>query len=181
MLALFNMAARVAIADADSSSLRDDLWRLLKERLPELLIYNLGGVLVTIFVASLLLSPLWLGAQITLELIDYTAAEPLLRAYESTGFWGGIAHLIGLVMVGLLLAAVVSVPSVVITQMTLLVHMELGWQKDDEKGGEKEEVEPEAEKKPKRAPRKRTVKAKQTTDKSDKKVAGDSDKPDADS
>jgi len=177
MLALFNMAARVAIADADSSSLRDDLWRLLKERLPELLVYNLGGVLVTIFVASLLLSPLWLGAQITLELIDYTAAEPLLRAYESTGFWGGIAHLIGLVMAGLLLAAVVSVPSVVITQMTLLVHMELGWQKDDDKA----EAEPEAEKKPKRAPRKRTVKAKKSEDESAEEAAGDGDKPDASS
>jgi len=125
MLALFNIAARVAIAETDTVSLKNDLWRLLRERLPELLIYNLGGVLVTLFVAALLLSPLCLGAQVTLVLVDYTAQEPLMRAYESIGFWGSIAHLIGLVMSGLLLAAVVSVPGVVITQMTLLVHMGL--------------------------------------------------------
>ncbi len=123
MLALFNMAARVAIADTDAAALKQDLWRLLKEKLPELLVYNLGGVLVTIFMAALLLSPLWLGAQVTLALVDYVAQESLMRAYESTGFWGSIAHLIGLVMFGLLLAAVASVPGVVITQMTLLVHM----------------------------------------------------------
>lgn len=125
VLALFNMAARVAIADADATSLKNDLWRLIKEKLPELLIYNLGGVLVAVFMAVLLLSPLWLGAQVTLALVDYTAHESLMRAYDATGFWGSIAHLVGLVMFGLLLAAVASVPGVVITQMTLLVHMEL--------------------------------------------------------
>jgi len=125
MLALFNIAARVAIADADATTLKNDLWHLLKEKLPELLIYNLGGVLVTLFVAALLLSPLWLGAEVTLALIDYTASEPFIRVSDATGFWGGIAHLVGLVMLGLLLAAVVSVPSIVITQMTLLVHLEL--------------------------------------------------------
>lgn len=162
MLALFNIAARVAISNADATSLKNDLWRLIKERLPELLIYNLGGVLVTLFVAALLLSPLWLGAQITLGLVDYAAEEPFARAYDATGFWGGIAHLIGLIMAGLLFSAVVSVPGVVITQMTLLVHMELAPE-------EVEEVEPEevakveaeteekaaAEKKPRKPARKR--------------------------
>jgi len=126
MLALFNMAARMAIADTDTESLKRDLWRLVREKLPELLIYNLGGVLVTIFMAVLLLSPLWLGYEVTLSLIDYAAQESMVRIVDSTGFWGSIAHLVGLVMFGLLLAAVVSVPGVVITHMTLLVHVELG-------------------------------------------------------
>jgi len=124
-LALFNMAARMAIADTDTSTLRHDLWRLVREKLQELLVYNLGGVLVTLFMAVLLLSPLWLGYEVTLALIDYTAQEPFSRAVDSVGFWGSIAHLVGLVMVGLLLAAVVSVPGVVITHMTLLVHVGL--------------------------------------------------------
>lgn len=125
MLGLFNMAARMAIADTDTTSLKRDLWYLIREKLPELLVYNLGGVLVTLFMAALLLSPLWLGYEVTLALIDYAAHEPMVRAFESTGFWGSIAHLIGLVMLGLLLAAVVSVPGVVITHMTLLVHVGL--------------------------------------------------------
>jgi len=80
---------------------------------------------VTLFMALLVLSPLWLGYEVTLALIDYAAPEPMMRAMESTGFWGSIAHLLGLVMLGLLLAAVVSVPGVVITHMTLLVHIGL--------------------------------------------------------
>ncbi len=152
MLALFNIAARVAIADADASTLKNDLWHLLKEKLPELLIYNLGGVLVTMFVATLLLSPLWLGAQVTLALVDYTASEPFVRLSNATGFWGAIAHLIGLVMLGLLLAAVVSVPSIVITQMTLLVHLELVESSTEE--GSKTKAKAAAEK-PKQRPRKK--------------------------
>jgi len=148
MLALFNMAARVAIADADTGSLKDDLWHLLREKLPELLVYNLGGVLVTLFMAALLLSPLWLGVEVTLALADYAAHEPLMRAYDSVGFWGSIAHLIGLVMLGLLLAAVVSVPGVVITHMTLLVH--LGLASEEEPG---EEGEPKAGASEKTAPK----------------------------
>ena len=183
MLALFNMAARVAIADADTMTLKNDLWRLIKEKLPELLIYNLGGVLVTLFVAALLLSPLWLGAQVTLALVDYTAAEAMLRATESTGFWGGIAHLVGLVMVGLLLAAVVSVPSVVITQMTLLVHMELEWEKGEESDSE---AKPEKKAAPKKPARKRSpAKPKQPAKAEAKSVVEDGDmpneKPDSDS
>jgi hypothetical protein len=131
MLALFNMAARVAIADTDAASLQQNLWRLMKARLPELLIYNLGGVMVTAVMAALVLSPLWLGAQMTLVLVDYAASEPMMRAYDSVGFWGSVAHLVGLIMLGLLLAAVVSVPGVVITQMTLLVHLELNGKADD--------------------------------------------------
>ena len=189
MLALFNMAARVAIADADTMTLKNDLWRLMKEKLPELLIYNLGGVLVTLFVAALLLSPLWLGAQVTLALVDYTAAEAMMRATESTGFWGGIAHLIGLVMVGLLLAAVVSVPSVVITQMTLLVHMELEWEKGEESESKaKEEAKSEKKAAPKKPARKRAaakpkqaVKAAENSSQSGETGAGDKpdEKPDS--
>jgi len=183
MLALFNIAARVAIANADAKSLKDDLWRLIKKRLPELLIYNLGGVLVTLFVAALLLSPLWLGAQITFGLVDYAASEPFTRAYDATGFWGGIAHLVGLIMAGLLFSAVVSVPGVVITQMTLLVHMELASEepepdaeevKEEEKseeGSAAEEVEAEkrraAEKKPGKPARKRAPARKKKVEKAE--------------
>ncbi|HKI59921.1 MAG TPA: hypothetical protein VKA23_02700, partial [Mariprofundaceae bacterium] len=179
----------VAIADADTMTLKNDLWRLIKEKLPELLIYNLGGVLVTLFVAALLLSPLWLGAQVTLALVDYTAAEAMMRATESTGFWGGIAHLIGLVMVGLLLAAVVSVPSVVITQMTLLVHMELEWEKGEESESKaKEEAKSEKKAAPKKPARKRAaakpkqaVKAAENSSQSGETGAGDKpdEKPDS--
>ncbi len=154
VLALFNMAARVAIADTDAASLKNDLWRLIKERLPELLIYNLGGVLVSLFMAVLVLSPLWLGAEMTLGLVDYVAHDPLMRSYDATGFWGGIAHLVGLVMFGLLLAAAASVPGVVITQMTLLVHLELA--SDDLKNASAEEKESKAP--PKRARRRRVKK-----------------------
>lgn len=155
VLALFNMAARVAIADTDATTLKNDLWRLLKEKLPELLIYNLGGVLVAVFMALLVLSPLWLGAEVTLALVDYTAHESLMRAYDATGFWGGIAHLVGLVMFGLLLAAVASVPGVVITQMTLLVHLELASGDTESASTETEETAAPAKPARKRAVRKK--------------------------
>jgi hypothetical protein len=125
ILAIFNIAARVAIADADVEGLKDALWNMLRRKLPELLIYNLGGVLATAVAAVIVLSPLWLGAEVTFGIIDYAAHDAMTRTIDATGFWGGIAHLIGLVMLGLLLAAVISVPGVVITYMTLLVHMEL--------------------------------------------------------
>lgn len=125
VLAIFNIAARVAIADTDVETLKDTLWDLLRRKLPELLIYNLGGVLVTAVAAVIVLSPLWLGAQITYGLVDYAAHDAMAHTIGAVGFWGGIAHLVALVMLGLLLAAVVSVPGVVITYMTLLVHMEL--------------------------------------------------------
>jgi len=125
VLALFNIAARVAISDADANALKDVLWRLLRQRLPELLIYNLGGVLATCLVAVVVLSPLWLGAQITFGLVGYAAGDAMLAVQDAAGFWGGIAHLIGLIMLGALLAAIASVPGIVITHMTLSVQMEL--------------------------------------------------------
>ncbi|MFQ5581331.1 MAG: hypothetical protein ACE5F3_01730 [Mariprofundaceae bacterium] len=125
VLALFNIAARVAISDADTNALKDVLWRLLRQRLPELLIYNLGGVLATCLVAAVVLSPLWLGAQITLGLVGYAAGDAAQAVQDAAGFWGGIAHLVGLIMLGALLAAIASVPGIVITHMTLSVQMEL--------------------------------------------------------
>ncbi|MCF7821307.1 MAG: hypothetical protein K9M17_02560 [Mariprofundaceae bacterium] len=176
VLALFNMAARMAIADTDAASLKSDLWRLIKERLPELLIYNLGGVLVSLFMAVLVLSPLWLGAEITLGLVDYAAHDPLMRTYDATGFWGGIAHLIGLVMFGLLLAAAASVPGVVITQMTLLVHLELA--SDDLKSTS---VEEEGGKAPPKTTRQRAVKKKRQVESRKEDLPGPAeDKPRAD-
>lgn len=125
LLALFNIAARVAISEADAGALRDILWRLLRQRLPELLIYNLGGVLATLFVAALVLSPIWLGLQITWGLSHIVAGAQVEAIQASSGFWGGIAHLVALVVLGGLFAAIVSIPGIVITHMTLLVHMEL--------------------------------------------------------
>ena len=125
ILALFNIAASVAVFEADAETLKNHLWDLLLTRMPELLVYNLGGVMVTVFVAVLLLSPLWLGGEFTFGLMQYAAHEEVARMVDATGFWGGIAHLVGLLMAGLLLAAIVSVPGVTITHMTVLVHMEL--------------------------------------------------------
>jgi len=124
-LALFNIAARVAISQADAGALRDILWRLLRQRFPELLIYNLGGVLATLFVAALVLSPIWLGHQITQGLSHIVAGPQIVAVQAAAGFWGGIAHLVALITFGGLLAAIASIPGIVITHMTLLVHMEL--------------------------------------------------------
>lgn len=125
VLALFNIAARVVLAGDDVEGIKAELWALIKQRLPMLLIYNLGGVLATGVAAVVVLSPLWLGAQMTLGLMGYAANDALLRVVDAVGFWGSIAHLLGLIMLGLLLAAIASVPGVVITHMTLLVHQEL--------------------------------------------------------
>jgi len=125
LLALFNIAAHVVISDDDAASVRDASWKLLRQRWPELLIYNLGGVLATCLVAALVLSPLWLGLQITLGLIDYAATDAFMSVLNSIGFWGGIAHLVGLIMLGALLAAIASVPLITITHLTLSIHMEL--------------------------------------------------------
>ncbi len=125
LLALFNIAARVAISEADAVALRDILWRLLRQRLPELLIYNLGGALATLFVAGLVLSPIWMGFQITSGLGHIVAGTQVAAIQAASGFWGGIAHLVALIVFGGLLAAIVSIPGIVITHMTLLVHMEL--------------------------------------------------------
>jgi len=125
LLALFNIAARVAISEADAGALRDILWRLLRQRLPELLIYNLGGVLATVFVAALVLSPIWLGLQITWGLSHIVAGPQVAAVQAASGFWGSVAHLVALIVLGGLLAAIASIPGIVITHMTLLVHMEL--------------------------------------------------------
>ncbi|MDQ7011414.1 MAG: hypothetical protein Q9M29_06290 [Mariprofundaceae bacterium] len=150
VLALFNIAARVAISDADTNALKDVLWRLLRQRLPELLIYNLGGVLATCLVAVVVLSPLWLGAKITFGLVGYAAGDAMLAVQDAAGFWGGIAHLIGLIMLGALLAAIASVPGIVITHMTLSVQMELD---------ASEQVEKKAARKPARKPARRRTSA----------------------
>lgn len=125
LLALFNIAARVAISGDNASSIRDTLWKLLRERLPELLLYNLGGVLATGLIAGVVLSPLWLGVQVTQDLVRFEAPEAALAVQAATGFWGGIAHIVWLVMIGTLAAAVASVPGIMITHLTLSIHMEL--------------------------------------------------------
>ena len=125
LLALFNIAVRVAISSPDMESLKNTLWHLLRTRLPELLIYNLGGVLAACLVAAVVLSPLWLGWRITHGIVGYVAGGTMHTVLAATGFWGSIAHVVGLVMVGLLVAAVASVPCIVITHLTLMVHKEL--------------------------------------------------------
>ncbi|OIO71589.1 MAG: hypothetical protein COW19_10645 [Zetaproteobacteria bacterium CG12_big_fil_rev_8_21_14_0_65_55_1124] len=130
LLAVFNIAARVAISDADVDGLRDALWQLLRHRLPELLIYNLGGVVASLLVAVVLLSPLWLGAGVTSAVMDVVAGEQMLRIQEASGFWGGLAHLLSLLVFGVLLSAVAGVPGIVITHMTLLLHLEFEHAKD---------------------------------------------------
>jgi len=125
LLALFNIAARVAMSDAGADVLRDTLWRLLRQRFAELAVYNLGGVLATALIAFIVLSPVWLGLEITWGLARAVAGAQMAAVLAASGFWGGIAHLVALVLAGVLLAAVASVPGIVITHMTLLVHREL--------------------------------------------------------
>jgi len=125
LLALFNIAARVAMSDADAHALRDTLWRLLRERFVELAVYNLGGVLATAVVASIVLWPVGLGLRITWGLAHAVAGPQVAAVLAAGGFWGGMAHLVALVLAGALLAAVAGVPGIVITHMTLLVHREL--------------------------------------------------------
>lgn len=125
MLSVFNIAAFVAVSESTVSTMRGELWLLMKSKFKALVVYNLGGILITLVLAALVLSPLWLGAQATLTLTGYAASEPWQYLIDATGFWGSIAHFIGLIMGGLLLAAIGAVPIVVITHITLLVHMEL--------------------------------------------------------
>lgn len=142
VLAVFNIAARVAISDADAGGLRDALWNLLRHRLPELLIYNLGGVVASLLVASVLLSPLWFGAQLSLSLMDVVSGEQVQRVLDGIGFWGGLAHLLGLLIFGVLLSVVAGVPGIVITRITLLLHLELDKDESGEVGeGESEPAE----------------------------------------
>jgi len=152
LLALFNIAARVAISQADAGALRDIMWRLLRQRLPELLIYNLGGVLATLFVAALVLSPIWLGLQITWGMAHIIAGPQVFAAQAASGFWGGVAHLVGLITFGGLLAAIASIPAIVITHMTLLVHMELDEPEAGKASAERKKA-PAAKKAPVRRPR----------------------------
>ncbi|MDQ6988225.1 MAG: hypothetical protein Q9M25_10515, partial [Mariprofundaceae bacterium] len=53
------------------------------------------------------------------------AGEEVQQITAAAGFWGGLAHLLGLIVFGVLLAAVASVPGVVITHMTLLVQLQM--------------------------------------------------------
>jgi len=182
LLALFNIAARVAISSDNAGAIRNTLWELLRNRLPELLLYNLGGALATGLIAVVVLSPLWLGMTVTMDLILFEAPEAALAVQAATGFWGGIAHMVGLVMVGALAAAIASVPGIIITHLTISIHMELDTQSEPaamSKAASEEarasETEPAAKPAPgkrattkaagdntapkRRAPRKRTTKA----------------------
>jgi len=164
LLALFNIAARVAISSDDAGAIRNTLWELLRNRLPELLLYNLGGALATGLIAVVVLSPLWLGMTVTMDLILFEAPEAALAVQAATGFWGGIAHMVGLVMVGALAAAIASVPGIIITQLTISIHMELDTQsapattsKATNAEASSSEAEQVAEQSAKPAPRKRTT------------------------
>ena len=125
LLVLFNLAARVAISDDCAGDVRLKLWRLLQQRLPEMLIYNLGGVLVTAIVMLLIFSPIWLGGQMTLELIGVAAPEQLHQVLHPAGFWSGMAYMVGLMLCGLLVAAIASIPCIVITHVTVALHRAL--------------------------------------------------------
>jgi len=160
LLALFNIAARVAISSDDAGAIRNTLWQLLRNRLPELLLYNLGGALATGLIAVVVLSPLWLGMTVTMDLILFEAPEAALAVQAATGFWGGIAHMVGLVMVGALAAAIASVPGIIITQLTISIHMELDTQDEPAAAGKTASAESKSgdtEQVVKPAPRKRTT------------------------
>ncbi len=125
LLVLFNLAARVAISDDCAGDVPLKLWQLLQQRLPEMLIYNLGGVLVTAIVVLLIFSPIWLGGQMTLELIGVAAPEQLHQVLHPAGFWSGMAYMVGLMLCGLLVAAIAGIPCIVITHVTVALHRAL--------------------------------------------------------
>lgn len=122
MMSVFNIAAYVTVFDSNLGSMRQELWQIIKTHIVDLAVYNLGGVLLTVLLAALVLSPIWLGAKVSMAVIDYAAADPWLALLNADGFWASIAHFIGLLMGGLLLAVVGAVPFVIITHITLLVH-----------------------------------------------------------
>jgi len=122
MMSVFNIAAYVTVFKSNLGSMRQELWQIIKSNYMDLAVYNLGGVLLTVILAALVLSPIWLGAQVSSAVIDYAAAEPWVALLNADGFWASIAHLIGLLMGGLVLAVVCAVPFVIITHITLLVH-----------------------------------------------------------
>jgi len=125
LLVLFNLAARMAMSDVCAEDVRFRLWQLLQQRLPEMLIYNLGGVLVTLIVMALIFSPVWVGGQMTLELMAFSAPGQLQQVLHPAGFWSGMAYMIGLMLCGLLVAAIASIPCIVITHVTVAIHRAL--------------------------------------------------------
>lgn len=123
MLSVFSIAAYVTVFDSELGQMRGQLRQIMKNNLLDLAVYNLGGVLLTLILAALVLSPLWLGAQLSLSMIDFAAADAWLKLLQADGFWGSLAHFIALIMLGLLLAAVCAIPLVIITHITLLVYI----------------------------------------------------------
>lgn len=145
ILSVFNIAAYVAVSESTMSEMRHELWALIKQKFVELLVYNLGGLLLTLVIAALVLSPLWLGAQATLILSGYAAGDAWASLIGAEGFWGGIAYFVGLVMSGLLVAVIGTIPITIITHITLLVHLELlsGEQEQASSLSDSEEIESE--------------------------------------
>jgi len=125
LLALFNLAARVAMSDVSAEDVRRKLWQMMQQRLPELLIYNLGGILITLIVMALIFSPIWVGGQMTLELMAFSAPGQLHQILHPAGFWSGMAYMTGLMLCGLLVAAIASIPCIVITHVTVAIHRAL--------------------------------------------------------
>jgi len=122
---LFNLAARVAIDDGDADQIRRKLWQLARKRWSELVIYNVGGLLATCIAAALVLAPLWAGWQLTLRLMTSAASTPWHMLLHPAGFWSGMAYMLGLILCGLLVAAIASIPCIVITHITVAIHRAL--------------------------------------------------------
>ncbi|RMH61905.1 MAG: hypothetical protein D6678_02415 [Zetaproteobacteria bacterium] len=125
VLGLFNLAARVAISGDNADQVRRKLWALARQRWSELLIYNVGGLLVTLIAAALILAPLWAGWRLTLRLMETAATTPWHLLLHPSGFWSGMAYMLGLILCGLLVAAVASIPAIVITHVTVAIHRAL--------------------------------------------------------
>ena len=108
--------------------------RALRERLTELLVYNIGGVFIAAVATMIVLLPLSLGIQATYELAE-TAAPGLLHAIlEPSGFWAGMAYMITLLLGGVLAGSILGISLIIIVHVTMAIHRSLAEGASTEQG-----------------------------------------------
>ncbi|RMG91212.1 MAG: hypothetical protein D6703_05660 [Zetaproteobacteria bacterium] len=128
ILVWFNLAATIATAEPQESAdaLRRKITRALRERLTELLIYNIGGVFIAAIATMIILLPLSLGIQATYQLAEMAAPGLLHAILEPSGFWAGMAYMITLLLGGVLAGSITGIPLIIIVHITLAIHRSLG-------------------------------------------------------
>lgn len=136
ILVWFNLAATIATAEPQESAdaLRRKITRALRERLTELLIYNIGGVFIAAIATMIILLPLSLGIQATYQLAEMAAPGLLHAILEPSGFWAGMAYMITLLLGGVLAGSITGIPLIIIVHITLAIHRSLGEGSPTEQG-----------------------------------------------